>query len=256
MSDYKTLMKTNCQIRFAVAVAAKDMRIYYLKPPSLIFGIFFPVCLFCAFAFGRNIPPILLLPGMLGMSLFFVSSGSTPVIAPWETMSKTLERLISTPASIAAIISGDILSGALYGIFVSSFLLALVYPIVGVTIVYPGILILNIILSAICFSAMGSLLSTLPTDTPAHIMLLTNLVRFPLVFISGVFIPIESLPDWGKVLSVFSPLSYSCELARHALLGKGFFSPKLCLTVLSAFSIGFFAASVYFHKKSMPKRLG
>jgi ABC-2 type transport system permease protein len=87
-------------------------------------------------------------------------------------------------------------------------------------------------------------------------MLLTNLVRLPLVFISGVFMPLEKLPNWGKVLSAFSPLSYSCDLARYAMLGNGYFSPQLGLTVISAFIICFFTASVYFHKKSMSKRLG
>ena len=87
-------------------------------------------------------------------------------------------------------------------------------------------------------------------------MLLTNLVRVPLVFISGVFIPLEKLPNWGKVLSAFSPLSYSCELARYAMLGNGYFSPMLGLAVISAFIICFFAASVYLHKKTVSKRLG
>jgi len=39
-------------------------------------------------------------------------------------------------------------------------------------------------------------------------MLLSNLVQLPLIFISGVFIPIDQLPDWGKIIAVFSRIRH------------------------------------------------
>jgi hypothetical protein len=44
------------QLRRSLAVAEKDIRIYYLKGPVLIFGIIFPMFLFLAFSVGRSIP--------------------------------------------------------------------------------------------------------------------------------------------------------------------------------------------------------
>ncbi len=249
------ISKTEWQLRFAMAIARKDARIYFLKPPVLIFGIFFPICLFCAFAFGRNISSAILLPGLLGMTLFFIASSATPIIAPWETLSRTLERLVSTPASIVAIISGDILAGFLYGISVCLLPLSFGVFVFGLDITSPAVLTLTIVLSAICFSAVGSLLSTLPTDFPGNIMLLSNVVRLPLIFISGVFIPIEGMPGWAKVISAFSPLTYTCDLAQHALLGYGYYPIPLGLAVLSAFTIAFFTISIQLHKRTMSRRL-
>jgi len=37
------------QLRRSLAVAEKDIRIYYLKAPVVIFGILFPMFLFMAF---------------------------------------------------------------------------------------------------------------------------------------------------------------------------------------------------------------
>ncbi|MBW2060585.1 MAG: ABC transporter permease [Deltaproteobacteria bacterium] len=243
------------QLNSALAIAAKDARIYYLKPPVLIFGIVFPIFIFSAFIIGRNISADILLPGLIGMTLIFTASSSTPGIAPWETARMTLERLISTPASIAAIISGDILAGFLYGLFITLVALFIGVLILGASIISPLILAADIIISAFCFAALGSLLSTLPTDNPSNIMLVSNLVRLPLLFISGVFIPIERLPSWGKAISAFSPLTYSCDLARHALLGDGYFPVPFGLSVLLAFTVGFYFIGIQIHKKSMPLRL-
>lgn len=243
------------QSRAALAVAGKDMRIYYLKPPVLIFGIFFPVCLFLAFAFGRNIPMPLLLPGMLGMTLFFLSSSTSPLVAPWETLSRTLERLVSTPASIAAIVSGDIFAGAVYGIVISLFLLAVSIVAIGVSPVHPSLLGIDILVSAVCFSALGSLVATLPTDSPGNIMLILNVIRLPLIFVSGVFMPLAEMPGWGRTIAVFSPLTYTCDLARHGLLGSGYFPMPLSLGMLSAFAVVFYIVSIQIHKQTTPRRL-
>ena len=243
------------QWKAALAVAEKDMRIYYLKPPVLIFGIFFPICLFCAFAFGRNIPPPVLLPGMLGMTLFFISSSTTPIVAPWETLSRTLERLVSTPAAIGAIVSGDIIAGALYGLFISLALLALGLVVLDSSILSPALLVAGIMLSTLCFSALGSLISTVPTDSPGNIMLVLNVIRLPLIFVSGVFIPIEKMPAWGKVVAAFSPLTYTCDLARHALLGTGYYRIPVSLGILCIMTIAFYAAAITIHRKSMSARL-
>ncbi len=255
MMDAGRRLRFKWQVRFSLAIAKKDARIYYLKGPVLIFGLFFPLCLFGAFVFGRKISPTLLMPGLLGMTLFFISSSATPVIAPWEALNKTLERLVSTPASVSAIIAGDILAGFAYGILVSLVPLGVGLFAFGLTLVRPAVLILTLILSAVCFAGLGTLFSTLPTTIPSNIMLLSNLVRLPLLFISGVFMPLERMPGWGKALSVISPLTYTCDLARHALLGRGYFSISRGLVTLFVFAVAFVFSSIQIHKKTMSKRL-
>lgn len=243
------------QVRSALTIAGKDARIYFLKPPVLIFGLVFPIFLFGAFVIGRQIPPTLLLPGLIGMTLFFTASSSTPIIIPWETMNRTLERLASSPASVTAIIAGDILAGFLYGFSIS--LVPLVFGVFffDSSLSSPLILFGDMFLSALCFAALGSLFSTLPTPNPANIMLISNLFRLPLLFISGVFMPIDQLPAWGKAVAAFSPLTYTCDLARHALLGKGYYSISQGFVILSAYGLLFMVLCIQIHKKSLPRRL-
>jgi len=53
----------------AWAIAKKDVRIYYLKPPVIIFGTLMPVFLFLAFMVRRNMDAAALIPGLMAMRL-------------------------------------------------------------------------------------------------------------------------------------------------------------------------------------------
>ena len=238
-----------------LAVARKDAKIYYLKAPVLIYGILLPIALFFAFVIGRGIPLERLLPGLMGMTLFFTSSSATPVVIPWETRMRTLERLISTPASVPSIILGDILAGFTYGITVSLVPLSVGIFALGARIVDPFIMTVDLALGALCFSALGSLLSSLPTDNPSNVMMLSNLVRLPLIFISGVFIPIERMPGWGKTIALISPLTYASDLARHSLLNEGYYPIPLDIVMILAFGITFIAVGMVLHRRNIPRRL-
>ena len=92
------------QLKRAYAIAKKDVRIYYLRGPVIIFGVLFPLFLFMAFMIGRDLPVEFLIAGLLGMTVFFTSTSVTPVIAPTETQTRNLERLAACPVSILSLI--------------------------------------------------------------------------------------------------------------------------------------------------------
>lgn len=242
------------QLRRALAVCKKDVRIYYFKGPVLIFGILLPIFLFLAFSIGRNVPADFLVPGLLGMTLFFTATSVVQVIAPWETRMKTLERLVSAPISIAAIIVGDVLASFLFGIIISIVPL-MAGLLMGVDVLHPATLILGILLAAFCFSSLAAVLSTPPTDVPANVMMLSTLVKFPLVFISGIFIPLEEMPQWGRVIALGSPLTYFTDLARYSLQDLSQYPVFLDLAILAVFTTIFLTLAVKLHERNIPKRL-
>ena len=243
------------QFKRSFAIVKKNIRIYYSKGPVVIFGLLVPFFLFLSFYIGRNMPAEALVPGMLGMTAFFTATSVGPAIVPWEARAKTLERLISSPISIWAIFLGDVLSSFLFGALVSVFPV-IVSLFIGVEILNPSILGLGIILGTFCFASFSILLSAYPpTDTPAGVMMLSSMVKFPLVFISGVFIPIEQLPVWGKTISSISPLTYFTDLARYSIQGISYYPIELDLIALVAFAIVFLVTAVKVHEHTMQKRL-
>ena len=243
------------QIRRSVTISKKNIKIYYSKGPVIIFGLLFPLFLFLAYTIGREMPAKELMPGLIGMTTFFTSTSVGPAIVPWETRSKTLERLICCPIKFWAILIGDMLASFTFGVTISLIpvVIALFY---GLELIDFLIIILALILSSFCFSALSVLLSSYPpTDIPATAMMISSLVKFPLVFISGVFIPIEQLPYWGRIISSISPLTYFTDLVRHSILNSGYYALPLDFAAIIMFTAIFVYAAVKIHERTLPKRI-
>jgi len=81
-------------------------------------------------------------------------------------------------------------------------------------------------------------------DTPPKVMMVLNLVRLPLMFISGIFIAIATLPLYGRVLSWFSPVSYAADLLYKGLGFKDYFGMLTDVLMLLAFTAAMFSLSV------------
>ena len=240
------------QLKKSFAVTKKDLFIFYLKGPVLISGILMPSFLFIAFALGRNLSLSFLIPGLLGMALFVTVSSIGPVIAPWETRMKTFERLVSAPITLWAIILGDIFASLMFGLFITFFIFIISIVLLGVEIISLS-LVAGTIIAAFCFSSLGLMISAPPTDNPSNIMMLQSMIKFPLIFISGVFVPIDNMGNW-KFISYISPLTYYTDLARHSISGTSNFDPIIDLLVLVGFSILFFTVAIVWHKKSLTRR--
>ena len=120
---------------------------------------------------------------------------------------------------------------------------------------HPMVLALGIILSAFCFSSLGLLFSAAPTSMPSTIMMISALVKFPVVFISGIFIPLAQLPEWGRRVSYVSPLTYFTDIARHCIQGEGYFSLGIDFIVLLGFTVLFMIFALKLHIRTMPERI-
>jgi ABC-2 type transport system permease protein len=176
----------------------KDIRIYYLKGPVVIFGFLMPLFLFLAFFIGsRDLPMDFLISGLISMTVFFTATAVSPVIAPWEAQVQTLERLISAPISITTLIFGDMLASFIFGIIIPILPIALGLA-VGVNILQPIILILGIFLAAACVSSFGLILSSPPSNAPSNVMMISSLVRFPLVSSAEYSYPLKKCHTGGK----------------------------------------------------------
>jgi len=239
VSDNPGGSQLQAEARAAWAIAKKDMSIYYLKPNIIVSGLLFPLFMFLAFASGKNVPLGILIPGLISVTLLFSSSTIEPVSIPIERRTKTFERLISAPVSLHAIVFGESLSGFMYSIGI-----ALVPLLFGILVFATGIpnplhLIAGMLLTALCFSTMGTLFAAYPTESPGDIMSMLNLVRLPLIFVSGTFIALDAMPPLGKAISYLSPLTYGNDLIQAAYGHPAYFSPFLDIFMLLLFFIIF-----------------
>jgi len=240
------------QLERAFAIAKKDLRIYYKRGPVVIFGLIMPLFLFLAFSIGRSMPVEQLFTGLLAMTIFFSSMSIGPAIVPFEARSRTLERLISAPVSVWAIFIGDVIASFVYGLLIST-VPVIIGLALGVNMGNSLVLCLGVILAALCFASFGVLLSAYPpTDVPSTVMMVSNLVKFPLVFISGVFIPIQG---WGRIIACISPLTYFTDLVDYCTQGSSYYSVFVDFVALIGFTLLFLIAAIKIHEKTLPERL-
>jgi len=235
------------EMRVMWAIAVKDMRTYYTRPPSIMFGILFPFSLFLSFSIGRNVPIAQMIPVLIAQTLFFASSSIGPVVIPMERANQTYDRFLTSPISLLAILLGKTIAGVVFGIGISIIPILVGIAFFGSQIVDIGTLVACMVLSSLGFSAMGIVFASIPGQTPGQVMMPLNFVRIPLLFISGVYTPVRDLPSWGQIGSMLSPLTHTIELARYALGGETFFGPLVNISVLTAYTALFLFMGIRFH---------
>ncbi len=248
-------MNVSTFLRGVFVTAEKNIKIYYKKAPVIIFGLLFPLFMFTSFYMGRNIDITIFFPGFLAMALFFTSSSIGPLITPWEKQAGTYERLLSYPVSIHTIILGDVMAGAIYGIIITCPIILIAGVLLNFSISNIVIILVSMILGTLCFASLGVALASPSVRSPSHIMMFSSLIRFPLIFISGIFIPLQDLPETGRILSYFSPLTYLVDMFHAGLDGVSVFPVALDILALILFSCVFLLISNYFHKRNMMKGL-
>ena len=248
-------MNSSLFLRGVLTVARKDMRIYYRKAPVYIFGLLMPTFLFFAFFIGRDLDPAKYFPGFLAMTLFFTSSSVGPIIVPWEKQAGTFERLLSMPVTVTSIILGDMLAGAIFGLLISVIVGAVGIVLLGLSVTNVVLLAVLFVLGNACFAAMGELLSSTGGRIPSNVMMLSSLVRFPLIFISGVFISLSDMTGLGLVAAHFSPLSYLVDGIGASMDQNTVFNWGVDILSLLAFTVLFVFASGRVLRRSLMKGL-
>jgi len=87
-------------------------------------------------------------------------------------------------------------------------------------------------------------------------MLIVNLIKFPLLFISGIFIPLQILFESNLLfLSFFSPITFLTDLLRFCVDGSNFFFYPVDIIMLIIWIVVLFIVGYMTHKRTMPKRL-
>jgi ABC-2 type transport system permease protein len=238
----------------AWAIAVKDVRVYYLTPPMIMFGLLMPFFMFFSFSIGRGLGPETSMARLLALIIFFTASSAGPVILPMERRIGTFDRLLVAPISLTAVLLGKSLVGMFFGLVVALVPLLAGLALYGISVVDPPLLAAGLVLGSLAFSFLGILFASFPAQSPGTIMMPSTLIRWPLLFISGIFVPLQDMAPWARAMSYVSPLTYAQDLFNHAVLGAGAQSLTLDLLALPVSLIVFLIPALKLHE--MSRRLG
>jgi len=221
-------------------IALKDLRAYYFKPPNISWGILFPFAFVLAFAIRNPGDLRSLVPGLLGLTLLFGTSSMEAIVLVFERRIGSLERLLLAPVRLPALLAGKLLGGMVFGLTVTLVVLSIALLAFGAGAINWPLLVLTLLLSAAAFSALGAFVSVAVKEV-FEAQTLANFIRFPMMFLGGVFVPVESMPPALQVLARCLPLTYAVEALQEALAGRVLGIAALDLLALTGFAVVLFA---------------
>jgi ABC-2 type transport system permease protein len=204
----------------AWAIAVKDVRAYYLTPTTVLWALLMPFAMWSCFVVREGMTAEFGLARLLAIITFFTTSSVGPVIILLERRMRTYDRLLVAPMSLSTVIVGKSLVGVFFGLAVSLLPLISGLTVFRVSVASPLLLAIGLLLSSSVFAALGTLFASGSAQMPCQVLIPTMLLRWPLLFVSGVLIPLEQLSPWVRALSYLSPLTYAQDLLNHAVVGS------------------------------------
>lgn len=157
-------------------------------------------------------------PGVIGMAVLIGSfTGGVSVV--WDREFGFLKEVLVAPISRAAVALGKTLGAATIALFQGGLILSFA-PLVGVSLSVQTVLAVVplMFLLATSMGAFGVLLATRIRTTEAFYAV-TQMLMFPMVFLSGVFFPLKGLPSWMDILVKVNPATYGITPIRQVILG-------------------------------------
>lgn len=232
-------------------IVYKDLKAYYFKPPNISWGILFPLVLALAFTLRNPAGLAELSPGLIAMAALFGTTSMEAIVITFEKRVGALERLIMAPVSLATIIVGKVLGGAVFGFVIAGVMTLISLLFLNSVVTYPVLFIAVLILTVLAHSALGALVSVSVKEV-FEAQTLSNYFRFPMVFLCGVFLPVEAMPVPIQVIAYLLPLTYSVDAFRQVLVGPFHISLMLRNVVaLTSFLTVFLLLATRLLKKSL-----
>ncbi len=192
-----------------------------------------------------------MIPGMIGMILYFIMALLTASSIVRERERGTIEQLIVTPIRSWELVTGKVLPYVVLGFF-DAFEILLVghywfkVPIrsdLGLVIATSGLLLLSSL-------GIGLFASTI-ANTQQEAFLTVLFTMLPSIFLSGFFFPLEAMPKVLQFISYLIPLRYFLIIIRALTLkGVGLVAIQDEVIALAVFGLAIMtAAALRFRKR-------
>jgi len=186
-----------------------------------------------------------LVPGVLALVILFSCMFGMGESIAGERERGELARLFMTPTSIATVVGGKILSKLVQETGRAILLIAVAIGLFGIVIAGSMLLtLLLLVLVALCFVGLGMMISA-RVSTQADYQQIIQPITLPMMFLSGVFFPVETMPWIFQKLAYLIPLTYANDALRAVMLkGAGLGAIWLDIVVLLGFTALFFGLGI------------
>jgi ABC-2 type transport system permease protein len=228
-------------------ILLKDMRTYYLKPPNISWGLIFPLAwtgmFFIRSGSGAESIPTLL-PGVVAVSILFGTTSMLAVTVTFEKKNRSFERLLLAPIPFELLMLAKTSGAILFGVANAFVPVAMAAFLTDLSQVAWGVFVAAVLLIAVASTFLGLFIAVAVSEV-FEAQTFSNFFRFPMMFLCGLFFPIERLPVFLKPLAYALPLTYGADVLHGAVHGGHVMPFALDLALLGGFCIALFAASLW-----------
>jgi lipooligosaccharide transport system permease protein len=239
----------------SMPILYRDMTVFWRsKYSEIVTTAATPLTFFVIFALGlkgyiRNVEGVsyilFVTPGLISMAT---------LEAAWEASAwslwfhrkhqRTIDEYRVNPITVFDIVDGKILSGFIQGAFKGVVVAIILLPLTGFSFSALGVLfyLLFLLLGSMTFSCIGIICGTL-VDKPETLARVYSVIIMPLIFLGGMFFPIQVYPEQVLFIVRLLPMTPVFDGARAALLiGK---VELYYLFILFMYAAVSFALAVY-----------
>ena len=218
-------------------ILRKDIKNYYLKPPNISWGILFPLSWtlmqFIRSPDGLDIKE--LLPGLMAMSVLFGTTSMLAVTITFERRGRSFERLLLAPIGLSTLVAAKIAGAIVFGLFNAFVPVAFALFFVDLSGINWLVVVFAVLLIAVTSTLLG-LTIAISAKEVFEAQTFSNFFRFPMLFLCGLFFPVQNLPLALKAAAFCLPLTYGADMLNGAIAGNHFMSPWLCSIMLLSFA--------------------
>ena len=216
-----------------------------LAIPSMIGNLADPMI----YLFGLGLGLGLLVGQVHGVSyIAFLAAGTTAssvmMSASFESMysafsrmhvQRTWEAIMHAPLTLGDVVLGEVLWAASKAVLSGSAIM-LVAGLLGYA-QFPGALaaLPVIVLAGIAFASLAMIVTALAPNYD-FFMFYQTLVITPMLLLSGVFFPLEQLPEGAQKATQVLPLAHAVALIRPLMLGRPVENVALHVAVLAGYA--------------------
>jgi ABC-2 type transport system permease protein len=210
-------------------VAYRELLRFVSERSRIVSSLAFPLLFLVIFGagFGKVIGSLapgvdyiqFMYPGIVAQSVL-TSSLFAGVSVVWDREFGFLREILVAPIGRSGIVLGKAI-GATVTALLQVAIMLLLAPVLGVDL-SPAIvlgLVPVVTILALGLSGLGILIASFMTSQQGF-QLVIQLLIFPLIFLAGVFFPVNNVPDWLEVVSKVNPLTYGVDAIRQIFLGS------------------------------------
>ena len=170
------------------------------------------------------------------MSILFGTTSMLAVTITFERRGRSFERLLIAPISMTTMVLAKISGAIIFGVSIAFSPLLFAAFLTELSGINWGVAIISILLMAVTSTLLGFAIAVSSKEV-FEAQTYSNFFRFPMLFLSGLFLPIEKLPVFLRPVSYCLPLTYGVDMLNGAIMHTGYMNVWLSLTVLIGFGV-------------------